>query len=79
MKKEAIQAAITHSGKTHAQAVHKVVPLKESDDDDAMDADDLYTVDKEDNEYFEPKGPEKSDLKKNIVFIDDDEEFDDEF
>jgi len=82
MKKEAMHSSNMRSVKANGQAAHKVVAKKQIHDDDADDMDDtdnLYADDKEDDDYIEPKGPEKSDLKKNILFIDDDDDFEEEF
>jgi hypothetical protein len=49
------------------------------DEDDYVEIREDYTIVDEDEDYDEPKGPRKEELKSNEFFLDDDDDDDEEF
>ena len=60
--------------------IKKINSKKEVDDDnDLVELKEDYSIVDEDDNYQEPKGPKKEELKNNVFIADDDDDFDDDF
>jgi len=60
--------------------IKKINSKKEADDDnDLVELKEDYSIVDEDDNYQEPKGPKKEELKNTVFLADDDDDYDDDF
>ena len=80
MKNQAIQPnPIEIENLKKDPSTKKQISKNEFDDDEVSEEeDDFNKADKEDN-YEEPQGPQKDEIRNTEIILDDDDDFDDEF